>query len=88
MILELAMTNQSDATSCKNHRAPNFCASAKNISKHRYCFRFTPAEWRHLLEDPEFLQHDDNSCYLPRKLMGIPVVIVPNHDAALGRAQL
>ena len=40
--------------------------------------RFTPAEWRHLLEDASFLRDCDNS-YAPRRLMGLPVEIVPDH---------
>ncbi len=44
--------------------------------------RFTPAEWRALLEDPTFLTDPDNS-YLPRRLMGLPVQIVPDHLTAL-----
>jgi hypothetical protein len=41
-------------------------------------FRFTPAEWRRVLEDASFLRHGDNS-YAPRRLMGVPVEIVPDH---------
>ncbi|MHB8530641.1 MAG: hypothetical protein ACYC8V_14170 [Caulobacteraceae bacterium] len=41
---------------------------------------FTPAEWRHLLEDPSFLAQDDNSYSAPRRLMGLPVEIVPDHE--------
>jgi hypothetical protein len=40
--------------------------------------RFTPAEWRCLLEDVSFLRDRDNS-YAPRRLMGLPVEIVPDH---------
>jgi hypothetical protein len=40
--------------------------------------RFTPAEWRRLLEDASFLRDCDNS-YAPRRLMGVPVEIVPDH---------
>ena len=40
---------------------------------------FTPAEWRHLLEDPSFLAADDNRYLPPRRLMGVEVVIVPDH---------
>jgi hypothetical protein len=43
--------------------------------------RFTPAEWRALLEDRSFLRDDDNSYAEPRRLMGLPVVIVPDHTA-------
>ncbi len=41
--------------------------------------RFTPAEWRVLLEDRSFLEEPDNSYAEPRRLMGVPVVIVPDH---------
>jgi hypothetical protein len=44
-----------------------------------YTFRFTPAEWRHLLEDRTFLTAPDNSWLPPRRLMGLPVQIVPDH---------
>lgn len=40
--------------------------------------RFTPAEWRRVLEDASFLRDRDNS-YAPRRLMGVPVEIVPDH---------
>ena len=39
---------------------------------------FTPAEWRALLEDSGFVRDPDNS-YRPRRLMGLPVAIVPDH---------
>jgi hypothetical protein len=42
--------------------------------------RFTPAEWRYLLEDPSFLEQPDNSYTEPRCLMGLPVLIVPDHS--------
>jgi hypothetical protein len=45
-----------------------------------FALRFTPAEWRHLLADSAFLRDPDNS-YLPRRLMGVPVQIVPDHWA-------
>jgi hypothetical protein len=48
----------------------------------RYTFRFTPAEWRHLLEDRTFLTAPDNSWLPPRRLMGLPVQIVPDHRRA------
>ncbi|HEX5380388.1 MAG TPA: hypothetical protein VFW47_17550 [Phenylobacterium sp.] len=41
--------------------------------------KFTPAEWRVLLEDRSFLDEDDNSYAEPRMLMGVPVQIVPDH---------
>ena len=40
--------------------------------------RFTPAEWRRVLDDESFLRDADNS-YAPRRLMGVPVEIVPDH---------
>jgi hypothetical protein len=40
---------------------------------------FTPAEWRALLEDRSFLSERDND-YAPRRLMGIPVQIVPDRS--------
>jgi len=42
-------------------------------------FHFTPAEWRALLEDRDFLASGDNRFELPRQLMGVPVKIVPDH---------
>jgi hypothetical protein len=41
--------------------------------------RFTPAEWRVLIEDGSFLTQPDNRYSLPRRLMGVPVEIVPDH---------
>ena len=41
--------------------------------------RFTPAEWRSLLEDRDFLDSGDNRFSPPRMLMGVPVAIVPDH---------
>jgi hypothetical protein len=46
-----------------------------------FALRFTPAEWRRLLADADFLRDPDNS-YRPRRLMGVPVQIVPDHAAA------
>ncbi len=40
---------------------------------------FTPAEWRYVLEDPSFLAAEDNRYLPPRRLMGVDVVIVPDH---------
>ncbi len=40
---------------------------------------FTPAEWRRLLDHPAFLSQHDNSYSVPRRLMGLPVRIVPDH---------
>ncbi len=45
--------------------------------------RFTPAEWRSLLQDGDFLRDPDNS-YRPRRLMGLPVEIVPDHKTSVG----
>lgn len=48
--------------------------------------RFTPAEWRWVLHDESFLKDPGNSIS-PRRLMGVPVEIVPDHRclAALRR---
>lgn len=46
----------------------------------RFLFRFTPAEWRRLLADAAFLRQPDNSYIPPRRLMGVSVEIVPDHD--------
>jgi hypothetical protein len=43
-----------------------------------FTLRFTPAEWRSLLHDGSFLRDPDNS-FSPRRLMGLPVEIVPDH---------
>ena len=51
-------------------------------SNGRFSFRFTPAEWRSLLEDEGFLRQPDNSYRPPRRLMGVPVQIVPGHDVS------
>ncbi len=47
---------------------------------HSYKLRFTPSEWRCLVEDPSFLKDPGNS-YRPRRLMGVPVQIIPSHNA-------
>ncbi len=44
-----------------------------------FVLRFTPAEWRLLLEDRSFLDEQDNAYSPPRRLMGIAVRIVPDH---------
>jgi hypothetical protein len=44
---------------------------------------FTPAEWRQLLEDPSFLENRGNSYRIPRRLAGLPVRIVPDHNQPL-----
>jgi hypothetical protein len=43
-----------------------------------YAFRLTPAEWRQVLADGSFLRDPDNSIR-PRRLMGVPVEIIPDH---------
>ncbi len=43
-----------------------------------YAFRLTPAEWRQVLADGSFLSDPDNSIR-PRRLMGVPVEIIPDH---------
>jgi hypothetical protein len=43
-----------------------------------YAFRLTPAEWRQVLADGTFLCDPDNSIR-PRRLMGVPVEIIPDH---------
>ncbi len=64
---------------------PSFPNSVGPMSGHpaRFALRFTPAEWRALIEDADFLRDVDNN-YRPRRLMGVPVQIVPDHRAALG----
>ncbi len=47
-----------------------------------HILKFTPAEWRVLLEDRSFLEEPDNSYAPMRRLMGVPVVIVPDHGVA------
>jgi len=42
---------------------------------------FTPAEWRSLLEDPAFLSDQDNRYSVPRRLLELPVKIVPDHGS-------
>ena len=53
-------------------------------SNSRFALKFTPAEWRHVLEDPSFLADRDNSYRAPRKLMGVPVEIIPDHSFVEG----
>ena len=43
-----------------------------------YAFHLTPAEWHRLLADRSFLADPDNS-FSPRRLMGVPVEIIPDH---------
>ena len=44
-----------------------------------FVLHFTPAEWRAILEDRTFLGQTDNDYRAPRRLMGLPVAIVPDH---------
>jgi hypothetical protein len=48
---------------------------------------FTPAEWRSILEDREFLEDEDNSYRVPRRLMGLPVQIIPDHQFLISHAR-
>jgi hypothetical protein len=48
---------------------------------------FTPAEWRHILKDPGFLEDEDNSYRVPRRLMGLPVQIIPDHQFWISAAR-
>lgn len=48
-----------------------------------FALRLTPVEWRALLADESFLKDSDNS-YQPRRLMGLPVQIVPDHRVITG----
>jgi hypothetical protein len=41
---------------------------------------FTPTEWRQIIDDKDFLNESDNQYKVPRRLMGVPVEIVPDHD--------
>jgi len=40
---------------------------------------FTPAEWRSILADPDFLSDADNGWGPSRRLLGVEVRIVPDH---------
>ena len=51
---------------------PDLCPSSA------FKLRFTPAEWRWVLHDESFLKDPGNSIS-PRRLMGVPVEIVPDH---------
>jgi hypothetical protein len=52
--------------------------------KPAYAFRLTPAEWRLVLADEGFLDEPGN-CINPRRLMGVPVEIIPDHRFATVR---
>jgi hypothetical protein len=43
-----------------------------------FSLHFTPAEWRVIIEDPDFLAGLGNA-YQPRRLWGLAVKIVPDH---------
>jgi hypothetical protein len=53
--------------------------SSRDEPNRGFPLRFTPAEWRHLLEDGAFLAEEDNRYAPPRLLMGVKVEIVPDH---------
>ena len=55
--------------------------------KYRQALMFTPAEWRHILKDPGFLEDEDNSYRVPRRLMGLPVQIIPDHQFLISYAR-
>lgn len=40
--------------------------------------KFTPPEWRAVLEQRSFLDRPDNRFQHPRRLFGTPVVIIPD----------
>ncbi len=58
--------------------------SAARAEKSVYAFKLTPAEWRAVIEDETFLRDPDNS-FQPRRLMGVPVEIVPDHRFIIQR---
>lgn len=51
---------------------------ARRSDRQTYTLRFTPAEWRQVIDDVRFLLDAGNS-YRPRRLMGVPVEIIPDH---------
>ncbi|HZZ31224.1 MAG TPA: hypothetical protein VFE10_04450 [Phenylobacterium sp.] len=56
------------------------CYFRRERQGHRsVALRFTPAEWHVLIEDGSFLTQPDNRYSPPRRLMGVPVEIVPDH---------
>ena len=57
---------------------------AMQVEKTVYAFRLTPAEWRSVLADETFLKDPGNSFH-PRRLMGVPVEIVPDHRMIVQR---
>lgn len=57
---------------------PDIFRDERETRRAAYAFRLTPAEWRQVLADEGFLDDPDNSIR-PRRLMGVPVEIVPDH---------
>ncbi|MDB5459849.1 MAG: hypothetical protein JWO72_1590 [Caulobacteraceae bacterium] len=57
-----------------------------HVPTHGSVLRFTPAEWRYLLEDKAFLREAGNS-YWPRRFMDVPVEIIPDHWTGVIRAR-
>lgn len=57
----------------------NECFQRDRSAQGDTSLHFTPAEWRMLLEDRAFLKDGDNRFAPPRRLMGVPVEIVPDH---------
>ncbi len=53
-------------------------STANGAARRAYAFHLTPAEWHALLADQSFLRDPDNS-FSPRRLMGVPVEIIPDH---------
>ena len=58
---------------------PTTGARGAQTARPRFSLRFTPAEWRRVLEDAAFLRQPDNRYSPPRRLMGVAVEIVPDH---------
>jgi len=61
---------------------PATASGSERNEQRAYALRFTPAEWRFILQDRGFLKDRDNRFQPPRRLMGLPVVIVPDHGPA------
>jgi hypothetical protein len=58
--------------------------TASSPARRDYAFHLTPAEWHRLLADQSFLSDPDNS-FSPRRLMGVPVEIIPDHRFIVAR---
>ena len=52
--------------------------TARSSVRKAYALHLTPAEWHRVLADQSFLSDPDNS-FSPRRLMGVPVEIIPDH---------